>query len=106
MLVGDTDRGIEIHLCSFEDWLPLIDRTEETVNPNDVFDAFCVFNYLIVRFMRRNDSFLDETRHLIEEYQTWLMKNNFWLHIRHIRNVTISPQLVVIGKCLARREFR
>ncbi len=106
MHVGDTDRGVQIHLCNLNEWLLLIERTNENVNPNDVFDAYCVFNYLAVRFKERKDPFLNKTISRIDEYEKWLVKNNFWFQIRHIRKIIISPQLVVIGRRLATREFR
>jgi hypothetical protein len=105
MIVGDTALSTEIHLDNLTNWLIEIERTELNVNPYEVFDAFCVFIYLFVRFKKRKDPFLEETIDHLWEYQEWLMKNNFWLHIRQVRNITVSPDLVVIGRSLARREF-
>ena len=81
MIVGDTALGIEIHLTELTNWLSIIGHTEKTVNPNDVFDAYCLFNYLFVRFRERNDPCLEETIVYLKEYEKWLMKNNFWSRI-------------------------
>jgi hypothetical protein len=105
MIVGDTLLGEEIHLCELKDWLTIIGHTDLNINPYDVFDAYCVFNYLSVRFRDKNDPFLDETIDNLYEYEKWLMENKFWFHIRQIRKILVSPDLVVIGRSLARREF-
>ena len=56
MLVAKSISGIKIHLLSPNMWAEELDIKVSELSYEDIFDAYCVFSYLVIRFKYRSDA--------------------------------------------------
>jgi hypothetical protein len=105
MLVAKSISGIKIHLLSPNMWAEELDIKVSELSYEDIFDAYCVFSYLVIRFKYRSDPQLDETVRCLKMYRSFLIVLVQFDEISERRNILTSIQAAVFGKTLVSDEF-